>query len=212
MWALNEFVAVIAAILGSSGVASILAGGTQFRRTHRLQSQLKELDAAKQLVPPGSIESSALEASVATVALELAAHILIRGDARRLVLMGCVSTSLIGALLAVSGTMPSTTAGAWFVFFPFPSPEGANVPLVMLGTLIVLAGYVALFIYVYLRISARGRSRLVSKLIKDHAIDAAEVLQISRQMTSSHRDTSGPMPVSPSLTASEPAAASVSRR
>jgi hypothetical protein len=61
----NEIVAVIAALVGSSGVASILAGGTQFRRTHRLRSQLIELDESKQLVVPESREHSALQASVA---------------------------------------------------------------------------------------------------------------------------------------------------
>lgn len=177
---MNEVVAVIAAILGSSGVASILAGGTQFRRTHRLQAQLKELHAARQLVPPESIECRALEASVATIALELAAHVLVRGDARRLVLMGCMGTSFIGALLAVAGAMPPETASAAWVFFPFPVSEGANATFVWLGFLIVVAGYVALYIYVYLRLSARKRARLVSQLMQDPAIDSAEILRISR--------------------------------
>lgn len=176
---MNELVAVIAAIVGSSGLASILAGATQFRRTHRLQAQLKELDAAKNLVQEASRERAALEASMATVALELAAYILIRGDVRRLVLLGLVGTSFIGAVLIVFGSLPHDPLKA------FGFREGdVNMPLVVAGIVVLMSGYIALYVYVYLRLTAGQRSKLIHGLLSEpEGLTPAEVLRVSREMT-----------------------------
>lgn len=182
---MNELVAVIAALVGSSGIASILAGGTQFRRTHKLQAQIIELDAAKKLLSDQPRERAALEAATATIALELAAHVLIKADTRRLVLLGLGGTSFIGAAMVAFGYLPPYAVGDFF-FFPLPAPKEGNVALVVSGIAILLSGYVALFLYVYLRLSRRRRDRLIRSLLAEpdaHAADSAVILRVARAMT-----------------------------
>lgn len=155
----NEVAALIAALVGSSGVASIVAGGTQFRRTHRLRAQLKELDEAKHLVTPESTEHAALQASVGTIALELAASVLIKHDSRRLVLFGISLTSAVGAYLLTAGIIGPGPSDVWF----FQAPKDSVMSLA--GLIIFLTGYVALLVYLYLGITARRRERFISRLL-----------------------------------------------
>lgn len=161
---MNEIVAVIAALVGSSGVASILAGGTQFRRTHRLRSQLIELDESKQLVVPESREHSALQASVATVALELSAYIMIKNDSRRLVLLGIMLTASVGTYFITAGLTGPGLLGPW-VFFPFGAPQ--DTVMTYSGLIIFMTGYIALFLYLYLRLTARKRQRFITRILDE---------------------------------------------
>ncbi|MDD1477069.1 hypothetical protein [Arthrobacter sp. H16F315] len=180
---MNEVVAIIAAIVGSSGLASILAGGTQFRRTTRLHAQIKELDAAKNLLPDETRERAALEASTATVALELAAYVLVKADTRRLILLGLVGTSFIGANLMVFGYLPENSVTS-LVLFPLPVPADANMPLIITGIVVLMSGYVAFYVYIYLRITARRRAKLIRRLLREPAaISSVQVLRVSREMS-----------------------------
>lgn len=170
---LNEIAALIAALVGSSGVASILAGGTQFRRTQKLRTQLKELDEAKQLVTPESREHVALQASVATIALELAAYVLIKHDSRRLVLFGISLTSAVGAYLLTVGLTGPGSSDVWF----YQAPQDSVMSLA--GLIIFLTGYVALLVYLYLGITARRRERFMSRLLfqNSESPDAETILR-----------------------------------
>lgn len=182
----NELVAIIAALVGSSGIASILAGGTQFRRTHRLQAQIKELDASKKLLEGQPRERAALEAAAATVALELAAQILIKADNSRLVAGGFAMSSMMGFLMIIFGYMPPDTASG-FLLFPLPRlSEGANFPLAAAGVAVLFAGYIAFFIYVYLRLSRRRREHLIARLLSEpdsSALDSSAILSAARAIT-----------------------------
>lgn len=174
-------------------MASIIAGGTQFRRTHRLHSQLKELEEAKHLVAPESRERSALEASVATVALELSAHILIKRDTRKLVLVGVVLTAFVGSFLIFTGYMGSASLGD-LLFFPLGAPADSNaaIPLIVSGMVIFLTGYVALFLYAYVRITASRRRRLISRLMTaPDTVESHTVLLISHHLNH-HAPVRGP--------------------
>lgn len=182
---MNELVAVLAALVGSSGIASILAGGTQFRRTHKLQPQIQELDASKKLLSDQPRERAALEAATATVALELAAHVLIKADTRRSVLLGLGGSSFIGAAMAAFGYLPPDAADD-LLLFPFPAPKEGNVALIDSGVAVLFSGYIALFLYVYLRLSRRRRDRLIRSLLAEpeaHAVDSAVILRLARATT-----------------------------
>lgn len=177
---MNEFVAVITALVGTSGVASILAGGTQFRRTHRLRAQLKELDESKQLVAPESKEHYALQAAVATLALELAAYVLIKRDSRRLVLVGIIATSAVGAYLLTAGVTGPGSFEAWF-FAPLGAPQ--DLVMAIAGLIIFMSGYTAIFIYVYLGITARQRQRFIWRLLKNpDQSDTDSILRLSHHL------------------------------
>lgn len=179
---MNEIVAVIAALVGSSGVASILAGGTQFRRTHKLQLQIKELDASKKLFADQPRERTALEAAAATVALDLAAHILIKSDTRRLVLLGFVGSSASGFAMIAFGYMPSRSAD--FLLFPLPVRSSVNIPLITAGFGVLFAGYIASFIYLYLRLSRRRRERFIARVLQEpHVYDSSAMLLAARTIT-----------------------------
>jgi hypothetical protein len=176
----NEIIAVIAALAGTSGVASILAGGTQFRRTHRLQAQLKELDAVKQLVVPESQECRALEASVAALALELSAYVLIKHDARRIVLLGIVLIAFVGTYLVFAGYLGPGSMGD-LLMYPFGQPEDPAITIA--GLVIFMTGYIAIFIYVYLAFTAKRRRHFTARISKPGTkIDSDTILRLSQHL------------------------------
>ena len=179
---MNELVAVIAALVGSSGIASILAGGTQFRRTHKLQAQIKELDASRKFLADQPRERTALEAAAATVALDLAAQVLIKSDTRQLVLLGFVGSSLSGFAMIGFGYMPSHSAD--FLLFPLPVPSSVNFPLITAGMAVLFAGYIAFFIYVYLRLSRRRRERFITRVLQEpDVLGYSAILLAARAIT-----------------------------
>jgi hypothetical protein len=142
--------------------------------------QLKEVDESKHLVTPESKEHYALQAAAATLALEIAAHVLIKHDSRRLVLLGIIATSAVGAYLLTAGVTGPGSFEAWF-FAPFGAPQ--DLVMAIAGLIIFMTGYTALFIYVYLGITARQRQRFIWRLLKrpDQA-DPNSILRLSHHL------------------------------
>lgn len=147
-----------------------------------MQSQLKELDGARRLVSPESREYGALQASVATLALQLSAYVLIKRDTRRLVLTGIVVTAFVGTYLVFRGYLGPGDVD-YFLFFPFGGPhteKAVDISLITAGLITFFTGYVAAFIYLYLRLTERRRQRFILRLMQEPAtVDSDTILKIS---------------------------------
>ena len=161
---MNELVALIAAVVGSSGIASVVASGTQYRRTHRLHTQLKELDASCKLVEPGTVEAIALAASRANVALELASYIFIKRNSRLLTALW-MSFALTLAAAFIQNALEATP----LVPLPIPQGEGAIPRIVMLlvGLILILIVQVWLMVATILGYTAHKRRRFIKELLRE---------------------------------------------
>ena len=186
---MNEVVAVIAALAGTSGLASIIAGGSQFRRTHRLQSQLKEIDAATKLVTPGSREAGALNAALASSAMELSAYILIKHDVRRLIALGLALLLVSGVALIFFGTVGAAGFDSASPLFGSVFTTRVDTAMVAAGGITIGAAYVSIYVYAYLRITARSRQSFIDKLCQqgNDGLDSEMVLKLAREDSTSER-------------------------
>ncbi|CAN7242274.1 hypothetical protein LJR078_001039 [Arthrobacter sp. LjRoot78] len=175
---MNELVTLIAALIGSSGIASVIASGTQFRRTHRLHGQLKELDAACKLMEPLTVEALALGAARASVALELTAHVLIKRSSRLLTLFWIFFALAVAAgfILSAAGARPLTP-------LPDPKEEGgiARIVILLSGLVIILVVQVWLMVATILGYTAHRRRRLIRDLVAETSdeMNNTKVLEIA---------------------------------
>ena len=174
---MNEIIALIAAVLGSSGIASLVTNGALFRRTHRLQRQIAELNDTYKLMDENSMESTALKAARTHLCLELTAQVMIRGRTwivSLLYFMGLLVLLTMGFAIIETAQIKGPVR---------PRLDGAEISLEMAAfnlvgsVIIVIAGTLVQIAVLWLT-AAKWRRSLVSRLLhQEEGTTPGDILQ-----------------------------------
>lgn len=154
---LNELLALVAVLIGTGGLASLLSGVASLQRTRRLQKRLRELHKASQFFEPTRQEATALEAAKALTALDLAASVLIKSRALGRLTFGITVLAVVGVYsvwIGLGGYSPLVLA---------PS-DYSDAPLVALGTVALGVAEVFWVVRNYLLGDVKARERIIREL------------------------------------------------
>ena len=145
---------VVAAVVGSTGLASLITGGVQLSRASRLQKAVHDMSEIVALHESGTSESDAAKYALKVLTLDLVAIRVVRVGAR---------TALI-----IFGLVVVAVAAAVAIFIPGGAGDSITHNPAMLLTGALLAGsytitLVGAFVYLF-----RGkRERLVAQVLHD---------------------------------------------
>lgn len=175
---MTDFGPLVAAVLGSTGIASLLSGISQLKRAKRLQGLLKELDLAVTTVPTDSRECIALKAAKEQVALDLASDVLIKRDARILILVGFALGVASGLFIVYMGMGVIQSD-----FLEAMTGKGGNSTLFLAGVIVIAVFYIAVLMFLYSRQLQQRRQRFVEGVrgLEGTALTIADTLRIAQE-------------------------------
>lgn len=154
---MNEIVALIGVLIGTSGLASMLSGVASLHRTRRLQGKLRVLHDSSELVEPIGQVALALEAAKSLTALDLAASVLMKSRVLGRITFGVTVLALMGGYfiwVGIGGFSP----------FLLPSSSYQDAPLVALGTTVLAVAEIFWLVRIYVASDSHARELLIRKL------------------------------------------------
>ncbi|WP_426301871.1 hypothetical protein [Arthrobacter sp. R-11] len=170
---LEAVAVVVAAVVGSTGVASLITGGIQLSRASRLKKAVTDMSVVVKLHEPGTAEFDAAQYALKVLTLDLVAARLVRVGARTwwkvfglLVTVLTTVLALADSLGRVAQVMDSLSLRAILLY------AGSY-------TLIIVGGFLFLF--------TRRRERLVANVLDGDAFIEDYVLRSSPPLQSRAR-------------------------
>lgn len=145
---------VVAAVVGSTGLASLITGGVQLSRASRLKKAVHDMSEIVALHESGTSESDAAKYALKVLTLDLVAIRVVRVGAR--------------AALIIFGIVVGILAVAMAIFMPGGAGESIRHDSTMLLAGALLAGsYTVTLVGAFVYLLRGKRERLVAQVLQD---------------------------------------------